>query len=241
MSEEIHINFARPLPVFPLPDAVLLPRAILPLHIFEPRYRQMVDDCLDHAGVMAMATYASGDAHGATHSVCDFSADHLELRPVTCVGHILQHEALPGGRHNIILHGLCRAKIVELHEPDEARLYLTAKLLPLDAMVEQKPAQMTEVRDTLRALLRSDRLSRMRNVDTVLEWFSREDIPTDALLELIGFTMVKDNEVRYQLLAEPDPQRRAEMIVRDLKHLDALIRRADRQSHKSWPKGMSWN
>jgi uncharacterized protein len=239
MAEEIRVNFNKPLPLFPLSDTVLLPHAILPLHIFEPRYCQMIDDCLDQAGQVAMATYEGGPCGNGS-----FDDDELdrpvEIRPFVCVGQIVQHEGLPDGRHNILLHGVCRARIIEISEPDDERMYLLAELEPLE-VPSSKPAQMTEVRDSLRQLLQGDRLSRMRSVDTVLEWFGREEIPTHALLELIGFTMVKDNEVKYQLLAEPDPYQRAELIMRDLKHIDGLIRRAEKQSYKSWPKGMSWN
>jgi hypothetical protein len=62
MAEEmsIRVNFSRPLPLFPLPQVVMLPQQITPLHIFEPRYRQMVDRALDGAGQIAMAKYAIG-------------------------------------------------------------------------------------------------------------------------------------------------------------------------------------
>lgn len=240
MGEEIRVNFNRPIPLFPLPDAVLLPHAILPLHIFEHRYRQMIDDCLDQTGQIAMATYTEQGPDTSANDVDDGEAGRAEIRPVVCIGQIVQHEGLPDGRHNILLHGVCRARILDINEPDIERMYMLAELEPLESPAD-KPKQMTEVRDTLRELLQSDRLSRMRSVDTVLEWFGREEIPTHALLELIGFTMVKDHNVKYQLLAEPDPFRRAKLIIRDLKHVDGLIRRAEQQSYRSWPKGMSWN
>ena len=43
MAEVISVNFSKPMPLFPLPEVVLLPHAIQPLHIFEPRYRLMVE------------------------------------------------------------------------------------------------------------------------------------------------------------------------------------------------------
>ncbi|NNF42788.1 MAG: hypothetical protein HKN62_07035, partial [Phycisphaerales bacterium] len=56
MAETILVNFRRSIPLFPLPETVLLPHALLPLHIFEARYRQMVRSCLDCAGQIAIAT-----------------------------------------------------------------------------------------------------------------------------------------------------------------------------------------
>ena len=75
----------------------------------------------------------------------------------------------------------------------------------------------------------------------MIEWIDREDVPTHALLELIGFAVVRDTEIKYKLLAEADPMRRAVMIHDQLVDLDTLVHRADGQSQHSWPKGMSWN
>lgn len=237
MAESIRINFGKPLPLFPLHESVLLPHAVLPLHIFEERYRQMVNDCMDQAGQIAMATFAD---HSGQCSSCADEYEMPKLRPAVCIGQIVQHEGLPDGRHNILLHGVCRAKIVRLHTPTDERLYWQAELSPLEKDAHEQES-MPEVRMMLQSLLQGPRLSRMRSVDTVLEWFDREEIPTCALLELIGFMLVKNNDVKYRLLAEPDPCQRAEMIKCELNCLDRLVQRAECQSYTKWPKGMSWN
>lgn len=221
------------MPLFPLPDAVLLPHAIQPLHVFEPRYRQMVEDCLDGPGQIAMATFAGA----AWREEYDGTPP---LRPAVCVGQIVHHDALPGGRHNILLHGVCRAKIDQLVDPDEERPYRMAKLVPLEAVDKDAP-RMLDIRRDLKRLLVGPRLRRMRSVDAVMQWFDREDVSTHALLELIGFALVHDTELRYKLLAEANPRRRAGLIKQELASLDNLVDRADRQSFKRWPKGMSWN
>ncbi|MGP1309805.1 MAG: LON peptidase substrate-binding domain-containing protein, partial [Phycisphaerales bacterium] len=99
MSDEapaIRVNFNRPMPVFPLREVVLFPHAAIPLHIFEERYRDMVDDALDGAGQIAMAVFEgerwTQEYHGRP-----------PIRPAVCVGQILQHERLADGRYNIIL------------------------------------------------------------------------------------------------------------------------------------------
>lgn len=100
---------------------------------------------------------------------------------------------------------------------------------------------MPGVRSALRSLLSGPRLRRMRCIETVMEWFDREDVTTHALLELIGFVLVQDQDVKYALLAEPCPDRRARLITRELRSLDGLVRRADLQNPEAWPKGVSWN
>lgn len=233
MSEAVRVNFGQPLPVFPLPDAVLLPHAIQPLHIFEKCHRQLIDDCLDSDRQVAMASFADPHAN-------DDSADAPILRPAVCVGKIVQHADVPGDRHDILLQGICRAKILELIEPDNGRLYRMARLSPLEPLDEQPPP-MPEVRRELRDLLKSRTLSRMRCIETVMHWFDRDDVPTHALMELIGFALLRDGEVRYQLLAEASPHRRADMIKGELISLSKIVGRTEHQSFEDWPKGLSWN
>lgn len=233
MADSIRVNFSRPLPIFALADTVLLPHAILPLHIFESHYRQMIDDVLDQSGQIAMATYAETD-----DAVPDGRSG--ALRSAVCVGQIVQHEGLPDGRHNILVHGVCRARIVRIDEPESERLYHLATLQPLESHGNDPPP-MHDVRERLRKMLSGPRLKKMRSSSTVMEWFDREDIPTHALLELVGFTMVKNHTVRYRLLEEPDPFQRAEVIAGELRSIDRLVKRAMRQNATDWPKGMSWN
>jgi Lon protease-like protein len=90
------------LPIFPLDSVVLLPQSLLPLHIFEPRYRAMTRDALERGLPIALTTPAPGafDAQGRP----------LVL-PVAGVGKIVQHEELEDGRYHILLFGLGRIRI----------------------------------------------------------------------------------------------------------------------------------
>jgi len=93
------------IPVFPLPDVVFFPETILPLHVFEPRYRRMVADCLAGDRYLAVAKLMPG-----------WERDY-EGRPpiheVAGAGEILQAEALSDGRFNILLDGRMRIRIEE--------------------------------------------------------------------------------------------------------------------------------
>ncbi|MEW6269544.1 MAG: LON peptidase substrate-binding domain-containing protein [Thermodesulfobacteriota bacterium] len=93
------------IPVFPLPNAVLFPHVDLPLHIFEPRYRDMVRDAMAGDRLIGMVLLRGDwrkDYHGAP-----------EVFPVGCVGRIERFALLPDGRSNLVLHGLRRFKILE--------------------------------------------------------------------------------------------------------------------------------
>jgi Lon protease-like protein len=100
------------LPLFPL-NVVLFPGVPLPLHVFEPRYRQLLADCL-----------ADDERFGI---VCDESGTEEGLREsVGCVAHIRAREALPDGRSNIVVLGEQRFVVRALL--DEARPYLVAEV-----------------------------------------------------------------------------------------------------------------
>lgn len=233
MPNAVHVNFAEPLPVFPLHDAVLLPHALLPIHVFESNFCQLIEDSLRSTRQIAMASYTCEHKQAS-------SFDPSNLRPVVCVGQIVQHINLPSDQHDVLVQGICRAGIAELFDPDEDCSYLRAQITPLESLDDPLP-KMPQVRDELKGLLGSRYLRRMRCVKTVMNWFDKDDVPTHALLELISFAMLGDGEVRYQLLAEPSATRRADMILAELTNLHHLVGQAQQQSFKDWPKGISWN
>ena len=94
------------LPVFPLPQTVLFPGALLPLHIFEPRYRAMVKDVLATNKALAIALIretGERDAHR-----------NPPIETVAGVGVVIDHAELADGRYNILLRGRARVRLEEL-------------------------------------------------------------------------------------------------------------------------------
>lgn len=96
------------LPIFPLPNVVFFPGTLLPLHIFEPRYRAMISHAMDtdqRLGVVLLKAGYEDDYHGTP-----------EVHGTFCVGEIAMYRPLPDGRSNIVLRGLGRARILEEHD-----------------------------------------------------------------------------------------------------------------------------
>ena len=93
------------IPIFPLPNVVLFPSALLPLHIFEPRYRAMVADALEGERLIGMVMLRPGwESH----------YDKMpEVYPIGCAGFITHAEQLPDGRFNIMLRGLQKFRILD--------------------------------------------------------------------------------------------------------------------------------
>jgi Lon protease-like protein len=107
-------------PVFPLPCTFLFPGCVMPLHVFEPRYRQMVQDLLDRHGRLVLGTLVEGRANGAAAP---------EVYPVAGLGEIGRHEKLEDGRYLIWLIGVTRVRIREV---ESDRLYRRVAIEPLE-------------------------------------------------------------------------------------------------------------
>ena len=108
------------LPLFPLPNVVLFPNVFLPLHIFEPRYREMTADALAADRLIGMVLLRPGwqkDYEGRP-----------PVYPIGCSGVITHVERQPDGRYNIVLRGLERFRIVQ---EDHSRVYRRAIVEPV--------------------------------------------------------------------------------------------------------------
>ena len=118
------------IPLFPLPNVVLFPNVFLPLHIFEPRYRQMVADALHGDRIIGMVLLRPG-----------FEADYQGRPPiyaVGCAGVITHSQPLGDGCYDIVLRGLEKFRIVS---EDTSRPYRIGQVEPL---AEPIPAQETQ-------------------------------------------------------------------------------------------------
>ena len=231
------VDFGRPIALFPLPGVPLLPHALTPFHIFEPRYRQMIE----HVLAQGNGDLERADPIGfAVVDEVSTSGDKTSIRDAVCVGRITRLERYQDGRFDIVVHGICRARIDELDLPDSSRLYLRGWLRPLESQNGAGPV-MPEVRRTIRTLLRNPRLSRLSHGEFARQLMEKEEVPTTAILDLIGFTVLQDPTLRYELLAEADCRNRAATLTRELQELDRLVGLVDRQSPSAWPKGLSWN
>ena len=104
-------------PVFPLPNVVFFPHTYLPLHIFEPRYRDMVDDAVSGGQCIGMALLKDG-----------WEEHYYEAPPIFelgCVGRMTTVQKLSDGRFNIVLEGLRRCTY---HEETVPSRYRQAKI-----------------------------------------------------------------------------------------------------------------
>jgi uncharacterized protein len=201
-------------PLFPLPNVVLLPRAILPLHIFERRYRKMTAHTLSPKspapGLIGMSLLKSGwekSYHGRP-----------AIEPVVCLGRIIQHEHLPDGCYNFLLQGVSRVRIVEENFDEEyrrARLEAVPETTVLDL-------DLTEQRRRLTRLFEERRLSRC-DLTKHLKALFDSGLPTAQLVDILSFTLIPCPQVKQTLLADGDVAQRVDRAVSEILRLHPEI------------------
>ena len=95
-----------PLPVFPIPEFVLFPSVQTPLYIFEPRYRRLVEDCLDQQGLFCLTSYEQHPASNMGREPAMFTTG--------CLARIVDYQKLEDGCYHILVEGVSRVRMQEV-------------------------------------------------------------------------------------------------------------------------------
>ncbi|HWU90693.1 MAG TPA: LON peptidase substrate-binding domain-containing protein [Kofleriaceae bacterium] len=195
------------LPIFPLPNCVLLPGGLLPLHVFEPRYRELTRDCLAGHHLMAVARLRPG-----------YESAYYGRPPVyeRCgVGRIIASEELPDGRFALLLRGVARVEIARELPADRAYRQVEAKVLP-DASCD-----VADARDHHRRLIMlCDRLAEViEQGGPQLRDLARSFESPGACADAIAAALIMDADARQELLEACDPMVRLQRTLGHVGHL----------------------
>ncbi len=198
------------LAIFPLPDVQLFPHALLPLHVFEPRYRELVRDCMAGDRVLAVASLQPGYEENY--------AGRPSVRAVCGVGRVVAHDPFPDGRSNILLRGIGRARIVSEWPAESA--YRLVRAEPLDDVA---PAGV-DLSEPIRTLVTlADQLAlRLPSGQEVLRELARSQTEAGPLADVLASALVTDANDRQALLEELDVRRRVETLTA---HLGTVLSR----------------
>lgn len=191
------------LKVFPLPSAVLFPNAILPLHIFEPRYRDMVRDALASDQLIVMAGLQEGWETDET--------GHPPITPIGCAGSIVWSEELPDGRYNILVQGLVRVRLLE--ENPSAHKYREFR----GEVLEDRPYPGREVEVLRQELLELAGRLPPQVLDPLLQIATH--LEGGPLADVIAGALIQDAERRQELLEQLDVGKRLQMVLADVGEL----------------------
>ncbi len=183
-------------PIFPLAGAVLFPRAQLPLHIFEPRYRDMVRDALAGDGIIAMVQPRDRSAHPA-------------LFEIGCLGRITGTEELEDGRFNIILEGIGRFRIAAEPEVETAYRQIDADRSPFgDDDGDPEPLGIAQ-----RAELEREARRYADALGYSVDWNAVGSLDDEMLVNGIAQIAPLDTGSKQALLEADDITLRADLLV----------------------------
>lgn len=191
------------IPVFPLRGAILLPRATLPLNIFEPRYLQMVDSVMSTARVLGMVQPDGGDDEESP------SGRTVPLRRVGCAGRVTGYQELDDGRLLITLTGIARFALVDevpLEKPYRVCTVSYDKFL-VDFVTDagEDDVDRQGLLKALKAYLEA------RNLKA--DWSAVAKSSNEALINSLALASPFGSEEKQALLEAADLKTRAEILV----------------------------
>ena len=218
--------------LFPLPNCVLLPRAVIPLHIFEPRYREMTADCLKGTPQLAMALLIPGYEPRYYSNVA-------AIYPIVCVGQIVRHEMLDDGRYNILLQGVVRAEVVA---EDRTRSYRRARVAVRPTTGVAGDESSEAIRRQLAALLSEPPISTFAGECNWRQLVESKDLPVSDVVDYLANAVSCDVECARRFLEETDLARRSRMLFAEIKDFARRLELAgDSGCSRPWPRRLVTN
>jgi uncharacterized protein len=187
--------------LFPLPGLVFFPHAVQPLHIFEPRYRQLAADALAGDRLIAPVLLRPGWEEDYDHTPA--------VHPVACLGRIAVDQLLPDGRYNLVLRGLARVRVVE--ELDTDKRYRQARV----EVLRDEPADDVDELMTLRTAVADLILPRVMEgpVRDQLRGLFKSELPLGHLCDVLGFALPLPPEAKQGMLEALSVPCRARLLM----------------------------
>ncbi|MEQ8791746.1 MAG: LON peptidase substrate-binding domain-containing protein [Pirellulaceae bacterium] len=196
-------NFSGVVRLFPLPNLVMFPGVLQPLHVFEPRYVEMLEDALAGDRLIAMALLTPGwekEYEGRP-----------AVSPLVCIGRIASHTQTESGRYNLLLVGARRARIVE--ELTSQRSFRQARVTPLD---DQYPDDDVASRSRLQRKLVEAFQSLLPSSSAAQQQFQQllaGEAPLGLVTDILAHTLALELPRKLELLEECNVDRRAELLL----------------------------
>ena len=223
--DKILDKFSGELPLFPLPKVVLFPGARLPLHIFEPRYREMVQDAEEDEGLIGMVCLRERRSKADT--------GNSPVHSVACLGQIRNLQRLPDGRYLMQLQGIQRARIREELEVGKPYRVARVDLVP-DIMNPLEPEPIgnlfQQALDSFNQVLRN-----LADLPGSLVSIQKE-APTGLLLDVLSYYLPVDSLIKQRLLEESEVHSRARLLSRILEELAQVVPEDDTVRFRIFPK-----
>ncbi len=228
-SEDLHFDpatFLGTVRLFPLPSLVLFPHVVQPLHIFEPRYCDLLEDALAGDRLIAMGVLAPGwekDYEGRP-----------PVAPIACLGRVATHVRTEDGRYNLLIAGVARVALGRELKPTTSFRRLKATI-----RADRFPAKYASAEDALRRELFEvfrHVIPNTPEAKTPMAHFAKQQVDLATLTDIVAYTLDFPATMKMALLADSNVYRRARLLLENL-----AARAAERDSSPPFPPAFSQN
>jgi Lon protease-like protein len=209
---EVEIQVPDKVPVMTLPNLAFFPQALLPLHIFEPRYRQMLRDVLESNRIFAVACLDEK----AAASEENFEPPHR----VACIGLVRACQKNDNGTSNLLLQGLCRVAIEAIVEEEP---YRRIRIKALTSAPGADPGENARLRQELSRLLKLKLRLSPGGSEGMTDLLKSVEDP-EIFADIAAFNLCDDIPMKQKLLETLDVNRRLVLLLKVIRaEIDASI------------------
>jgi Lon protease-like protein len=212
--------------VFPLPNLVMFPHVMQALHVFEPRYRALIEEAIEDDRLVALGVLASGWEN-------DYEG-RPALRPTACLCRIATHQRTEQGTYNVLVLGVRRLRLVRELPPKKLFRVVESEIIDdLEPVGEAQEAAVGLQRELLAAFKRA--MPRVPNAHEQLDQLLGSQITLGMLADIVSYTIDLPLDVKLRLLEETDVLRRTRLL------LDAIASRPQPGPARTFPPDFSVN
>jgi len=202
---EVEISLPEELPVMTLPNVTFFPQALMPLHIFEPRYRRMLSDVLSADRLFVIA--------GLNQSLVG-QADQFEPpHRVASVGIVRACQENADGTSNLLLQGLCRVEFLKIVSDDP---YRRVQVQLLSSETTPTTGDTDELRKELGKLIRLKHKLGAHMPVEIMDFLGQVEDP-ETFVDLAAFSLCENQNLKQKLLETLNISSRLSLFSRQLK------------------------
>lgn len=212
--------------VFPLPNLVMFPHVMQPLHVFEPRYRAMLEEAVEDDRLIALGVLAPGwEAH---------YEGRPPLRSTACLCRVATHQRTDKGTYNVLLLGVRRIRLVRELPPKKLFRLVESEIVDDEEPSEVPQGEVIQVQQRLLAAFKSV-LPKIPDAFEQLDQLLGNQITLGMLSDIVAYTIDLDLEWKVRLLTECNVLKRAAML------LDAIAGKSTPFRGRTFPPEFSLN
>ncbi|MFM8579369.1 MAG: LON peptidase substrate-binding domain-containing protein [Planctomycetaceae bacterium] len=211
--------------VFPLPNVVMFPHVMQPLHIFEPRYRAMLEEAVAEDRLIALGMLAPG--WESNHE------DRPPLMPTACLCRVATHKRTEGGTYNVLMLGVRRVRLTRELPPLKPFREFHADILD-DIVQSEGDSRANQLQKRLLTAFKAV-LPKISEASEQLDQLLGNQITLGMLSDIVSYTVDIDIESKLRLLAECDVIARSSMLI------DEIAGRAAGLRQRTFPPEFSSN